>query len=72
MKPELKTKVLRLGGETRFLTAGSGQDMMVNQSITLAIDELSEAVKQGNESAALSMLPAIRSLFAQRENQLRP
>lgn len=72
MKPELKTKVLRLGGETRFLTAGPGQDMMVNQSITRAIDELSEAIRQGNESAALSMLPAIRSLFAQRENQLKP
>lgn len=72
IKPELKTKVLRLGGETRFLTAGSGLDMMVNQSITRAIDELSEAIKQGNESAALSMLPAIRSLFAQRENQLKP
>ncbi|TNJ38194.1 hypothetical protein FGF66_10155 [Chlorobaculum thiosulfatiphilum] len=74
MKPELRTKVLRLGGETRFLTAGSGQadNMMVNQSIARAIDELSEAVKLGNESAALSMLPPIRSLFAQRENQLRP
>jgi hypothetical protein len=73
MKPELKTKVLRLGGETRFLSAGSGQgDMMVNQSIGRAIEELSEAVKQGNESAALSMLPSIRSLFAQRENQLKP
>ena len=73
MKPELKTRVLRLGGETRFLSAGSGQgDMMVNQSITRAIDELSEAVKQGNDAAVLSMLPGIRSLFAQRENQLKP
>ena len=73
MKPELRTRVLRLGGETRFLSAGAGQgDMMVNQSITRAIDELSEAVKQGNDSAVLSMLPGIRSLFAQRENQLKP
>jgi hypothetical protein len=71
-KPELRTKVLRLGGETRFLSPGSGQEMMVNQTIARAIDELSEAVRQGNESAALSMLPAIRSLFAQRENQLKP
>ena len=71
-KPELRTKVLRLGGETRFLSPGSGQEMMVNQTIARAIDELSEAVRQGNESAALSMLPSIRSLFAQRENQLKP
>ena len=71
-KPELRTKVLRLGGETRFLSSGSGQEMMVNQTIARAIDELSEAVRQGNESAALSMLPSIRSLFAQRENQLKP
>jgi hypothetical protein len=73
MKPELRTKVLRLGGETRVLTPGTGQaDIMVNQTIGRAIDELSEAVKLGNESAALSMLPNIRSLFAQRENQLKP
>lgn len=40
---------------------------MVNQTIGRAIDELAEAVKLGNDSAALSMLPGIRSLFAQRE-----
>jgi len=73
MSPELRTKVLRLGGETRFLTAGNGQpDPMVNQSIGRAIDELSEAVKTGNDSVAFSMLSGIRSLFAQRENQLKP
>ncbi|AAM72268.1 MAG TPA: hypothetical protein DEB17_02030 [Chlorobaculum sp.] len=72
-KPDVRTKVLRLGGETRFLTPGTGQaDLMVNQTIGRAIDELAEAVKLGNDSAALSMLPGIRSLFAQRENQLKP
>jgi hypothetical protein len=72
-RPEVRTKVLRLGGETRFLVPGTGMsDPMINQGIGRAIDELSEAVKLGNESAVLSMLSGIRSLFAQRENQLKP
>jgi hypothetical protein len=72
-RPELRTKVLRLGGETRFLTVGSTPaDTLVNQGIGRAIDELSEAVKLGNDSGALSMLSGIRSLFAQRENQMKP
>jgi hypothetical protein len=72
-RPELKTRVLRLGGETRFLTVGSTPaNSMVNQGIGRAIEELSEAVRLGDESSALSMLSGIRSLFAQRENQLKP
>jgi hypothetical protein len=71
-RPELKTRVLRLGGETRFLTVGSTPaNSMVNQGIGRAIEELSEAVRLGDESSALSMLSGIRSLFAQRENQLK-
>lgn len=72
-RPEMKTKVLRLGGETRFLTSAPDRaDMVINQNIARAIDELSETVKRGDESSALGMLGGIRSLFAQRENQLKP
>lgn len=72
-RPEVKTKVLRLGGETRFLSAGEeSADSLINQGITRAIEELSEVIRSGDESSALSMLGNIRSLFAQRENQLRP
>ncbi|NTU53583.1 MAG: hypothetical protein HGA97_07800 [Chlorobiaceae bacterium] len=72
-RPELKTKLLRLGGETRFLTSGADHaDMVINHGIARAIEELSETIKLGNESSALSMLSTIRSLFAQRENQLKP
>jgi hypothetical protein len=72
-RPELKTKVLRLGGETRFLTSAPDRiDMLINQNIARAIEELSETVKLGDESSAVSMLGGIRTLFAQRENQLKP
>lgn len=72
-RPELRTRVLRLGGETRFLTVGlTPANSMVNQGISRAIEELSEAVRLGDESSALTMLSGIRSLFAQRENQLKP
>jgi hypothetical protein len=72
-RPELRTKVLRLGGETRFLSNGDGMsNPLINQGISKAIEELSEVVKLGDDSSALSMLSGIRSLFAQRENQLKP
>lgn len=72
-RPEVKTRVLRLGGETRFLTSGEGAaDSLINQGISRAIEQLAESIRNGDESSALSMLGNIRSLFAQRENQLKP
>ncbi|MBN1929725.1 MAG: hypothetical protein JW764_09320 [Chlorobiaceae bacterium] len=71
-RQELRTRVLRLGGETRFLTPSGSADPIVNQHIGRALEELAQVVRSGDEHAAVSMLSGIRSLFAQRENQLKP
>ncbi len=71
-RPELKTKVLRLGGETRFLSSDGGPgDPKLNQGIRSAIEELSEVVRKGDELSSMSQLSRIRSLFAERENQMK-
>lgn len=71
-RQELKTRVLRLGGETRFLTESGSADPIVNQHIGRALEELAVVVRSGDDQSAISMLSGIRSLFAQRENQLKP
>ncbi|HWR00980.1 MAG TPA: hypothetical protein VN371_03885 [Chlorobaculum sp.] len=71
-RPELRTKVLRLGGETRFLTSDGGAgNPEINQGIGRAIEELSEVVRRGDELSSLSQLTRIRSMFAERENQMK-
>ena len=71
-RPELKTKVLRLGGETRFLTDDGGLgNPGINQEIGRAIEELSELVRRGDELSSLSQLARIRSMFAERELQMK-
>jgi hypothetical protein len=70
-RQELKTKVLRLGGETRFLSEDNGPgNPEVNQGIGKAIEELSELVRRGDELSTMSQLARIRSMFAERENQM--
>ncbi|NTU58760.1 MAG: hypothetical protein HGB00_07550 [Chlorobiaceae bacterium] len=71
-RPELKTKVLRLGGETRFLSVDAGPgNPEINQGIGRAIDELSEVVRRGDELSSMSQLSRIRSMFAERENSMK-
>jgi hypothetical protein len=71
-RPELKTKVLRLGGETRFLTSDNGPgNPEINQGIGRAIEELSELVRRGDELSSMSQLARIRSMFAERELQMK-
>ena len=71
-RQEVKTRVLRLGGETRFLTESGSADPIVNQHIGRAIEELAVVIRSGDDQSVVSMLSGIRSLFAQRENQLKP
>jgi len=71
-RQEMKTRVLRLAGETRFLTESGSVDTVVDQHIGRALEELAQVVRSGDDQSAISMLSGIRSLFAQRENQLKP
>jgi hypothetical protein len=64
--------VLRLGGETRFLTSDGGPgNPEISQGIGRAIEELSELVRRGDELGSMSQLSRIRSLFSERENQMK-
>lgn len=71
-RQEVKTRILRLGGETRFLTESGSTGLIVNQHIGRAIEELAVVIRSGDDQSVVSMLSRIRSLFAQRENQLKP
>ncbi|HHE32233.1 MAG TPA: hypothetical protein ENL07_06315 [Chlorobaculum parvum] len=71
-RQDMKTRVLRLGGETRFLTESGSADPIVDQHIGRALEELAQVVRSGDDQSVISMLSGIRSLFAQRENQLKP
>lgn len=69
--PELKTKILRLAGETRFLASDAGSAASeVNLRIAATIEALAEPVRRGDEADVLPRLAHIRNLFAQREIDL--
>ncbi|NTU68243.1 MAG: hypothetical protein HGB02_05100 [Chlorobiaceae bacterium] len=69
--PQLKTRLLKLAGETRFLARDQGMAAgEVNQRISGVLDTVVEAVRQGNEQVATLQLKRLRNLFAERESEL--
>ncbi|NTV01411.1 MAG: hypothetical protein HGB04_01310 [Chlorobiaceae bacterium] len=69
--PQLKTRLLKLAGETRCLTPDQGMAAAeVNQRVTGVLDTVAEAVRQSNEQVATLQLKRLRNLFAERESEL--
>ena len=68
---QLKTRLLKLAGETRVLTQDEGRVAAeVNLRISSVLDTVDDAVRRGDEQAATNLLKRLRNLFAERESEL--
>jgi hypothetical protein len=68
---QLKTRLLKLAGETRFLAQDEGRVAAeVNLRISSVLDTVDEAVRRGDEQGATIQMKRLRNLFAEREIEL--
>jgi hypothetical protein len=69
--PQLKPRLLKLAGETRYLANDQGgRSEAVNQRIAGVLETVAEAVRRGDEQLAIHQLKRLRNLFAERETEL--
>jgi hypothetical protein len=69
--PQLKPRLLKLAGETRYLADDEGrQSDAVDQRIAGVLDTVAEAVRRGDEQLAIQQIKRLRNLFAERETEL--
>ena len=69
--PQLKPRLLKLAGETRFLAQDDGRGVVeVNQRIASVLDTVAESVKKGDTQGAMIQLKRLRNLFSERETEL--